>query len=595
MNAFSRLLATVTLGVLALPAVVFADVPVRSCCAVLRDTAVSQCYQFIDVLPGNPSEAEQVTMRDYQQYSCGNVPQQFSDHQGKTSRLIRNDADNSGVCGTALSIACPTRQGNYVVGSQQVYARCQTASDCLSATNYLCQNNFCKLKEGQPCAGDNGLPINCADGLLCRTTFEGSKCLTPEADVSAPAGAAAGGSVSQEPAPFVPVVPELGVPIPGFEFTPATEENGIVSVPYLSQYINAIYRYMTAIVLTVAIVMVMIGGFKYLLSATPLGVSDGKKMITDSLIGMTLVLGAYVILNTVNPSLTSLNTLTFERINAAEYFVAEDGLTYAADGEPVVMPGGFATAAGSAGQFIVVDDSRFERLSTDCVHLNTPVDPDLIEPLRRAGEIFCRTRTDQTMKILGGGYRAPSLSARLWIQRCIKKTTCTVPIGPPFERGVYGRDGQGRFTFTNPSLKRLVDSLPDQSAQYSESQIAALYSAALPYAGTRGDNAHGRGLALDLGCGSGGAINQSVIRSTSCQVLLEQAMKQAGFCRIPNEWWHFELAAKSSTGSCNPNWSIGSVTVTRNDGSTVTGNYASCTGEYGFNRLKSSGNGCSVR
>lgn len=437
--------------------------------------------------------------------------------------------------------------------------------------------------------------MNCADGLLCRSTFEGFKCLTPGADVSPPAGAAAATTNSSGPVPFVPVVPELGVPIPGFSFTPATEENGIVSVPYLSQYINAIYRYMTAIVLTVAIVMVVIGGFKYLLAASPLAVKDGKKTITDALIGMVLVLSAYVILNTINPSLTSLESLTFEQINASEYFVAEDGFTYGADGEPVVVPGGFATAPGSAGEFIVVDDSDFARLNTDCVRLNTPVDPDLIEPLRRAGEIFCRTRTDPSMKIVGGGYRSPPLSARLWIQRCIKKTACTVAIGPPFERGVYGRDSQGRFTFTEPSLRRLVELLPEQSAQYTESQIAVLYSAALPFAGTRGDNAHGRGLALDLGCSTGGSVNQALIQNTACQIALEQAMKQAGFCRIPNEWWHFELAAKSSTGSCNPNWSVGTVTVTRNNGTSVTGNYATCSGRYGYSRLKASGEGCFAR
>lgn len=81
---------------------------------------------------------------------------------------------------------------------------------------------------------------------------------------------------------------------------------GTTEVNGLTEYINLVYRYMTAIVLVVTIVMVTYGGFKYLMSATPLGVSDGKDIIKNAVIGMTLVLGAYVILNTLNPATTVL-------------------------------------------------------------------------------------------------------------------------------------------------------------------------------------------------------------------------------------------------------------------------------------------------
>lgn len=81
---------------------------------------------------------------------------------------------------------------------------------------------------------------------------------------------------------------------------------GTTEVNGLTEYINLVYRYMTAIVLVVTIVMVTYGGFKYLMSATPLGVSDGKDIIKNAIIGMTLVLGAYVILNTLNPATTIL-------------------------------------------------------------------------------------------------------------------------------------------------------------------------------------------------------------------------------------------------------------------------------------------------
>lgn len=93
-----------------------------------------------------------------------------------------------------------------------------------------------------------------------------------------------------------PVFPvRLGIAIGG-----TTEVNG------LTEYINVVYRYMTAIVLVVAIVMVTVGGFKYLLAASPLGVKDGKDVIKNGIVGMVLVLSAYVILNTINPATTVL-------------------------------------------------------------------------------------------------------------------------------------------------------------------------------------------------------------------------------------------------------------------------------------------------
>lgn len=93
-----------------------------------------------------------------------------------------------------------------------------------------------------------------------------------------------------------PVFPvHLGVAIGG-----TSEVNG------LTEYINVVYRYMTAIVLVVTIVMVTYGGFRYLMAATPLGVSDGKDIIKNGIVGMVLVLGAYVILNTINPATTVL-------------------------------------------------------------------------------------------------------------------------------------------------------------------------------------------------------------------------------------------------------------------------------------------------
>ncbi|MCA9384500.1 MAG: SGNH/GDSL hydrolase family protein [Candidatus Magasanikbacteria bacterium] len=93
---------------------------------------------------------------------------------------------------------------------------------------------------------------------------------------------------------------------PVFPVTLGISIGGVSQVNGLTEYINVVYRYLTSIVLVVAIVMVTYGGFRYLVSATPLGVSDGKDIIKNGIVGMVLVLGAYVILNTINPATTVL-------------------------------------------------------------------------------------------------------------------------------------------------------------------------------------------------------------------------------------------------------------------------------------------------
>lgn len=365
MRYFQRITAFLAIATLALPSVAFADVAVKSCCILLTESTVNSCFQFTDVLPGSPSEDEKNVMRNFQQYKCLNVPQHYVNYQGQTANWIVNDANNSGVCGTATtrSATCATANSTPLTA----HARCETEADCGAGTAYVCEENFCKLKEGQLCSGDSGTQVNCANGLACRPADGGKKCLS---EISSSSGASE--SVDSGEAPFTPIIPVLGVEIPGFSFTPATEENGIISVPYLGQYVNALYRYLTAIVLTVAIVMVVYGGFQYLLAATPLGVKNGKKTITDALIGMGLVLGAYVILNTVNPSLLSLRALEFERIEPIEVQLsvqfggmAEDG------GEAPQGTGSLSSVAAAspgtwrANALAVCGDSDVSQLSLD--------------------------------------------------------------------------------------------------------------------------------------------------------------------------------------------------------------------------------------
>ncbi len=130
-------------------------------------------------------------------------------------------------------------------------------------------------------------------------------------------------AASQPTAPVRPefesITPILGTDIPGLSFSPARQENGRVYVPFLAQYIAAVQRYAVGLAVVAAIIMVVYGGFLYLLGASIQDVSTGKKIIADALIGMLIALGGYFILYTVNPNVLTLPELSLGAIDAVDW------------------------------------------------------------------------------------------------------------------------------------------------------------------------------------------------------------------------------------------------------------------------------------
>jgi len=112
------------------------------------------------------------------------------------------------------------------------------------------------------------------------------------------------------------IVPRLGVPIPGLQFSDqAYVEGNQIYIPFLAQYINAFFKYILGIALVATAIMLVWGGMLYLYGATGLQVSDAKKKMTDAIIGLIIILGAYVIVVNLNPNLASLGAIKFTRID----------------------------------------------------------------------------------------------------------------------------------------------------------------------------------------------------------------------------------------------------------------------------------------
>jgi uncharacterized membrane protein YgcG len=73
-------------------------------------------------------------------------------------------------------------------------------------------------------------------------------------------------------------------------------------------FINSFYQFALFLSGIIAFGAIVFGGVKYMTSAgNPSAQSEGKEWIYSALLGLLLLAGAYLILNTINPQITSLS------------------------------------------------------------------------------------------------------------------------------------------------------------------------------------------------------------------------------------------------------------------------------------------------
>ncbi len=119
------------------------------------------------------------------------------------------------------------------------------------------------------------------------------------------------------------IVPRFNVDIPGLnaEDFQVTRSAKSLSVPFLAVYVNAFYKYIVGVGLIASAVIIIYGGYLYLLGATGLQVQSGKEKIKEALLGLVIILGAFVIMENVNPNLVRVNTLNIPEVMTNEFII----------------------------------------------------------------------------------------------------------------------------------------------------------------------------------------------------------------------------------------------------------------------------------
>ncbi len=82
------------------------------------------------------------------------------------------------------------------------------------------------------------------------------------------------------------------------------------------EYINLLYKMSISVAALLAVVKIIIAGAKYMLSDIVTNKSEAKKDIQGALLGLLLIIGAVIILNTINPALRDggLNIEKLEKV-----------------------------------------------------------------------------------------------------------------------------------------------------------------------------------------------------------------------------------------------------------------------------------------
>lgn len=96
-------------------------------------------------------------------------------------------------------------------------------------------------------------------------------------------------------------------------------EGEVTSVESLGEYVNAFYEWAFYAALIIAVVMIMIGGLQYMVGKGVGDVQKAKSRISNAIIGVVILLGAYTILATVNPALINLEMPSIPKIKTVLY------------------------------------------------------------------------------------------------------------------------------------------------------------------------------------------------------------------------------------------------------------------------------------
>ena len=237
------------------------------------------------------------------------------------------------------------------------------SNDCEDSSKEEADDNFCDCDDNADCANEYGTQAGetweCVGGGYktydldyCQSSIRGPQYPIQPREASAGAFLTDKNLAADEIQQLVFNKPVTQISIPGVSFSEPRvfKEDGVtfLHIPFLGEYIAALYKYFIAVVVVVAIVKILDGAIIMVMSR---GESDkvthGKETIGAAIIGLIIAVTSYSILYMVNPNLVQFKSLKVkfvEREDIADFLLhgdvgSDEQASFSGSGTQWTIPG----------------------------------------------------------------------------------------------------------------------------------------------------------------------------------------------------------------------------------------------------------------
>lgn len=177
-------------------------------------------------------------------------------------------------------------------------------------------------------------------------------------------------------------------PLPGFSTTATSTLPG---------FLKGLFNVLIMLAGILAFIMLVIGGITYATADAIMGKADGKAMILNAILGLIIALGAWVILNTINPNLASNLTITIPKANFVPRLEPETG---AGPGVETIT---LNTTSGGTTTMTACDETKIVPITA--FNKNFHIHQGLVSSIHAVEQQWLAMPPDQRYKIKDiGGY-----------------------------------------------------------------------------------------------------------------------------------------------------------------------------------------------
>ena len=120
-------------------------------------------------------------------------------------------------------------------------------------------------------------------------------------------------------------LPDFQIEIPGLKLSEVTCVDGTCEVPWISEYAFAFYSFGLNIVGVLAVLVLMAAGVLWIVSGGDTNkIARAKKLIAGSATGLILIVGANLILNSINPELVKKGNISISYIDKIDLYALSE-------------------------------------------------------------------------------------------------------------------------------------------------------------------------------------------------------------------------------------------------------------------------------